>query len=163
MRGTGLIAVAALGVLLLLSGTAGAQVWHSPNPHPLPALLPKPGTPAAQELEDARSLRVLGIVLTSIAAAHVVTGVVLLGVGINIKNTGPPGRPPDNGLGPGFGLSVAGIAVSGGGALVYGIPGVACWIAGQVKINRAREALEGGLSVGPGPVASQGLSLRWRF
>jgi hypothetical protein len=82
-------------------------------------------------LEEGQDLRLFGIVLTSISAATVVTGLVLLGVGNNTSNVGPPGGPPPNDLGPGFVLAVTGVAMSGGGALLLGVPGAACWIAGQ--------------------------------
>jgi hypothetical protein len=165
------VIVVVVAACSVLTGTARARDFPEVG-RPPQLEVPKPGISepepsAKQQLEEGRDLRLFGIVMTSIAAATIVTGVALIGVGINIKNTGPPGGPPPNDLGPGFVLTYAGVAVSGGGALLLGVPGAACWIAGQLKINRAREALERGtvtgLTIGPGPVGSQGLSLRWRF
>jgi hypothetical protein len=48
---------------------------------------------------------------------------------------------------------------------LLGIPGAACWIAGQVKMNRCSIGWRGAAVACPSaaPVGSHGLSLPWQF
>jgi hypothetical protein len=106
-------------------------------------------------------MRIAGIVLVSVAAAHIVAGVIAIAAD-------PVWRPPPpmygSVMGTGAVISIAGGVTAGTGLLVYGIPGAALWIAGNNRMTSAAASLgRTGLSIGPGPAGAQGLSLRWRF
>jgi hypothetical protein len=160
-------------VILLVVGfvvSLGRPVRAEPSPgattltaaETTPAVL---WTPEQRRYESARQLRFAGIMLVSIGAATAVLGGILVGV----DPCRHPQQPSPSSVGDNQGdlcipiASIFGIPLLavGGLAVIVGTP---LWVVGQVRITEVLAGRSGtGLSIGPGPVGSQGLSLRWRF
>jgi hypothetical protein len=161
MRGARGIVVAVVTVCVLATSVARAQVPAPPAGRPVPTVPRERPAAAAYDYETGRIMRTAGIVLVSLA------GVVALG-GVIAVAADPAWRPPPRCLcddhAPPAVVSIIGGAIAVAGVLFFGVPGAILWINGSAQMKHSAAAPRtGGLSIGPGPVGSQGLSLRWRF
>jgi hypothetical protein len=118
-------------------------------------------TPEQRRFQGARELRFAGIVLVSIGASAVLGGIL---VGVDPCWRRQPSSAGDNQAGICIPIaSYVGFPLLGAGGLAALI-GAPLWVVGQGRMNDIRAAASSsGLSIGPGPVGTQGLSLRWRF
>jgi hypothetical protein len=157
--------VAIVTACLLLESTAGAQVPPPPTAGAavVPAV-PQEGPAAAHDYENGLRLRLAGIVLVSVGSVAGITSAALA------PDRSLCGSPPVSRsyVGGDFfskcDMIRNGLIGGAAGGVGLAAAGVVLWIVGQRKINRAQSAgAVTGLSIGHGPVGSQGLSLRWRF
>jgi hypothetical protein len=105
-------------------------------------------------------MRTAGIVLVSIAIAHVLSGTILAAL--------TPKLCEDGGGGCGVLPVAIGTSLIGSGVLLYGVPGGILWYSGSQRIDLAHGIRPpppdpGAWSLGGGPAGSMGLSLRWGF
>jgi hypothetical protein len=163
IRGTRGIVVAVVTACVLATSVARGELPPPQAGAPSVPTLPRERPAATSpEYEAGRRLRATGIALVVVSGVPVLTGLALIAADPAWRP--PPRSPLYDTQGNGFPvLATVGGLAAGTALLFLGIPGIALWAVGNSRMADAAARGPAGINLGPGPVGSQGLSLRWRF